>query len=106
MTDPMKSATAFIRKVAKNPEAYPDQFVAIRREAVAKILSGERTRLLDLLESHGPFPELRQLAKALKRKPSAVARDLKDLEAAGLVTRRRHGKRVTIEATEKPVLVV
>lgn len=106
MTDPMKSATAFVRKVANNPSAFPDAFVAIRRDTVAKILSGERSRLLDLLERHGPFPEVQLLAEALDRKPSAVARDLKDLEAAGLVERRRRGKSVLIEATRKPVLVV
>lgn len=106
MTDPMKSVTAFIRKVAKDPAAFPASFVAIRRATVAKILSGERIRLLELLEQHGPFPELQQLAKALDRLPSAVARDLKDLEAAGLVERRKQGKNVVIEATRKPVLVV
>lgn len=106
MTDPMKSATAFVRKVAKNPAAYPDSFVAIRRDTIAKILSGERSRLLDLLEKKGPFPEVQKLAEALHRLPSAVARDLRDLEAVGLVERRRHGKSVLIEATQKPVLVV
>jgi DNA-binding MarR family transcriptional regulator len=102
----MKSATAFIRKVAANPSAYPDQFVAIRRDTVAKILSGQRSRLLDVLEVHGPYREVQQLAAALKRKPSAVARDVKDLEAVGLVERRRHGRRVTIAATRRPVLIV
>jgi len=106
MTDPMKSATAFVRKVAKRPEAFPEKFVAIRRDTVARILSGQRTRLLDLLEKRGPFPEVQRLAQALGRMPSAVARDLRDLEAAGLVERRRHGKTVTIEATRRPVLVV
>ena len=106
MTDPMKEATAFVRKVVRNPDAYPAQFVAIRRGTVAKLLSGERSRLLDLLEKKGPFPEVQQLAEALHRMPSAVARDLKALEAAGLVERRRHGKSVLIEATRKPVLVV
>lgn len=104
--DPMKAATRFIRKVAADPDAYPENFVAIRRDTVAKILSGQRSRLLDILETHGPFPELKALAKALKRKPSAVARDLRDLEATGLIERRRHGKRVSIRATRRPVLVV
>jgi predicted transcriptional regulator len=102
----MRSATAFIRKVAANPEAYPRQFIAIRRATVARILSGQRSRLLDVLEEHGPFPEVSGLAKELKRKPSAVARDLRDLEAVGLVERTRHGKRVRIKATGRPVLVV
>jgi predicted transcriptional regulator len=106
MSDPMRDATRFILKVARNPQKFPHHFVAIRRQSVARILSGERTRLLDLLEAHGPYPQIQELAAALKRKPSSVARDLRDLEATGLVERTPDGRNVRIQATCKPVLVV
>jgi len=96
----------FIMKVVRNPDAYPRDFIALQRGHVARILTGERARLLDLLESHGPFSEMRMLAAALHRAPSAIARDVHYLEGFGLVERRREGKRFVVTATKKPVLLV
>ena len=103
--NPMAEATEFILKVAKNPERYPQNFVVLQRDTVAKILSGERVRILDYLEKYGSTPELQKLARALGRMNSAVARDLKELEAAGLVERKRNGKAVMISSTRRPILV-
>lgn len=106
--NPMKRAFDFFDEVIKNPDAYPDSFVAIPRDPdlIAKLLSRERTKILDYLEKNGPLESLQMLADALGRDKGAVSRDVGSLAAVGLVNVSKNGRRKRLNATRRPILVV
>lgn len=107
MQNPMKRATAFIRKVIENPDAYPDTFIALPRDPalISKVLSRERTKIVDYLESYGPVGSLQALADALRRDKAAVSRDLDVLIEVGLVRSQRRGRRKELRATGRPIII-
>lgn len=103
----IKSATNFIRAVAKNPGAYPENFISIPMDPdlIATVLSRERTRLVQYLLKHGPSGSVHKLAAALDRNYASVSRDLGVLIDMGLVASEKHGKAKELRATGRPVLI-
>lgn len=98
----------FTRELIRNPDKYPDDFVAIPLDddLVPSILSPERIRLIRRLRDHGPYKSVSALARSLKRDQGRVSRDLSYLAGSGLVIVERKGKRKIVRAPKKPILLV
>lgn len=103
----IKSATDFIRAVAKDPGSYPENFISLPMDPdlIASVLSRERTRLVQYLLKHGPTGSVHALADALDRNYASVSRDLGVLIDMGLVASEKHGKNKELRATGRPVLI-
>lgn len=99
---------AFTRDVIRNPDKYPDDFVAIPLddELVSSVLSPMRIRLLRKLRDHGPYKSVSALAKSLRRDQGRVSRDLHYLAGSGLVIIERKGKSKVVRAPDKPIILV
>lgn len=74
-------------------------------EILRQVFSPERTRLLAELRRSGGHESLMSLAAALERAPSHVSRDIAYLEGLRLVARQRHGRKVRITATPRPIRI-
>lgn len=103
----IKAATDFIRGVAKDPGAYPENFISLPMDPdlIASVLSRERTRLVQYLVQHGPSDSVHALAEALHRNYASVSRDVGVLVDIGLVASDRRGKTKELRATGRPVLI-
>lgn len=109
MTDKksIKSATDFVRKVAKDPKSFPQNFISLPMDPdlIASVLSRERTRLVQYLQQHGPADSLHALADALDRNYASVSRDVGVLIDIGLVAAEQKGKTKELRATGRSVLI-
>lgn len=96
------------RDVVEDPERYPEDFVVLPLEddLLTRVLTRERTRVLQVLRDHGPYASVRALAQELDRDPSRVGRDLQLLEHLGLVELERRGRAKRVSGTGRPILVV
>lgn len=82
-------ATAFVQawRRADTGETVDDRALTFEsREALAKVLSGERYRMLKHVHAH-PEPSISALARSLGRHYRRVHADVTALEEAGLVAR-------------------
>jgi predicted transcriptional regulator len=81
---------------AENGEPVVEQTLAFESwEGLARVMSGERFRLLRHLHAH-PEPSISALARALGRQYRRVHEDVTILEGAGLVARDGGQVRVTV----------
>jgi len=105
--NPMWAATDFIRTVASSPERFPERFIDLPMDPdlILRILSRERTRLMQYLNDHGPVESVHALAEALDRNYASVSRDLGVLGEIGLVETHREGKNKSIRSTRLPILI-
>lgn len=62
------------------------------------LLGGRRALILEQLDAPASCGEI---ARALDTVPAGATHHLRTLEAAGLVVRRRNGRRVMVERTER-----
>ena len=103
----LRKTRELARRVAADPDAFPDDFIAIPLdpEIISRVFSPERVRLLKELREEGPFASVNELAEALGREQSRVSRDLNELMSAGLVETERKGKSKRVSAPDKPILL-
>jgi predicted transcriptional regulator len=104
----MRRATGFIRKVARAPPgSYPENFIALEwgSPLLLQIMSGEKTRLIEYLRTHGPVDSVTTLSEALGRSREAVSRDLQVLVNVGVVHAEQHGRHKSLRATDQPIVV-
>jgi predicted transcriptional regulator len=102
----IKRAFELTRRVAAQPDIFPDRFIAIPLDPeLTSVLSRERIRLLNLLREKGSFDSVNQLAKELGREQSRVSRDLAELVHFGLIEIEREGKSKVIRAQDAPIIL-
>lgn len=96
-----------MRAIVQDPEAFEDSaIVVVDLASAAEVFSQERVRLLQRLRDQASgYASVTALAKALRRDPSRVSRDLDVLEKAGLVVRTRVGKAKRIEYRRGPIML-
>ena len=73
-------------------------------EGLAKILTGERTRLLKHVHAH-PEPSIASFARSLGRQYKRVHEDVTALEAAGLLARRSGQVRATADRLRAEIVL-
>jgi predicted transcriptional regulator len=88
-------AFAFVERVVKAPDRYPDEAVLFLLDPseVASAVTKERLRLLREL-SDREYPSIFDLARSLGRDVSRVRKDLIALERLDLVTFTKSGNRI------------
>lgn len=103
----IEAAFEQMRAIVRDPEAFEDSaIVVLDLSSAAEVFSTERVRLLKRLRDHANgYASVTALAKALRRDPSRVSRDLDVLEQAGLVLRTRVGKAKRIEYRRGPIML-
>lgn len=103
----IEAAFAKFQAILKDPAAHMDSaVVVIDLASAADVFSQERVRLLQRLRDRASgYASVTALAKALRRDPSRVSRDLDVLEEAGLVVRTRTGKAKRIEYRRGPIML-
>ncbi|MBI4393313.1 MAG: hypothetical protein HY556_05885 [Euryarchaeota archaeon] len=104
----LRRAFALTGDVIKNPDKYPDDFLAIPLDPdlLARTFSKERVRLLNRLRERDGFDSVKALAKSLGRDTGRVSRDMTLLEELGLVILERKGKAKRVRATKRPIILV
>lgn len=106
MATGIRQAFTLIRKMAEDPDKYPENCVFIGRDAVRDVFTAERVRLLETLRSRKGAKSVTDLADALGRDVTRVSRDVAALESYGLVELERDGKAKRIKYRWRPVVVV
>lgn len=103
----IEAAFEQMRALVQDPESFESTAIVLLDLAhVAEVFSQERVRLLKRLRDHANgYASVTALAKALRRDPSRVSRDLDVLEEAGLVVRTRAGKSKRIEYRRGPIML-
>ena len=94
-----EDASAFLEAWhrAEHGHHTPERVIAFERwEGLARVMTGERYRLLTHLHDH-PEPSVSALARALGRQYRRVHADIAALEAAGLIERSAGVVRTTTD---------
>lgn len=107
MKEGIEKAFDKIHAIVRNPTAFMDSAVVIiDLDSAHAVFSTERVRLLKRLRDRPQgYASVTALAKALRRDPSRVSRDLDVLEDAGLVVRTRVGKAKRIAYRRGPIVL-
>ena len=103
----IRASFVLARDVARDPDTYPDRFVAlpVTSSVVGSLFTRERQRLLWQLKKQGPYASLKELALALGRDATRVGRDLQPLLEVGLVKAEQNGKQKRLSATNMMLLI-
>lgn len=105
--DHIRHAFELARRVAEEPEQFPEHFVVVPLDpdVLKSVLSEERIRMLHAIREDGPFESVNELAGFLERDQSRVSRDLRTLVEAGLVITERVGKAKRVTASDREILL-
>jgi len=89
-----------VEEAVERPELYPDRLtvIALSDALKAKLFTARRLQLIEALQAK-PATSISELATRIGRPVASVSRDLKSLQAYGLVELRQEGR------SKIPVLV-
>jgi len=98
-------AAAFVdawRRTERGEDVYERALVFESWETLAKVLTGERIRLLKHVHAH-PEPSVSALARSLGRQYRRVHADVAALEEAGLLTRPQGAVHATADTLKADI---
>lgn len=106
MLDAKTDPVALLDQILADPDAFPDDFVVVPRDAriLPRLFGRACIRILDELES-GPAAGVGELAQRIGRDRTALSKDVHFLADWGLVRLVPRGRHVAVEATARRVLV-
>ena len=99
-------AFAFVDRVVKRPDRYPDQAILFLLDPaeIASAVTKERLRLLRELSARD-YPSIFELARQLGRDVSRVRKDLLALERLDLVTFAKYGNRIRVRPSATGIYI-
>ena len=90
--DDLKELT---NRAIEDPEGTPDRYsiVELSPEVNYKVMTKERTKLLERLKSNPDIMSITELSEEIGRPAESVSRDLKILKNYGLIDLERNGRK-------------
>ncbi len=100
----IKKSDEILDRIFENPDSVPDHTIVMSAESYSSLLSKKKIALLSYLKKYHP-DSLGAIAKGTKRKKQAINRDIRDLEAVGIIKLKKNGRKKIPEIIKNMIVV-